>query len=140
MAISQALCTIFKTNVLKGLENFNTGTPYVYKMALYTDTAVLNVNTTSYTTLGEVTGSNYTAGGKILTPSVPVSTSGVAIVSFDNLTWDSVSFTSRGALIYNSSTGSAVAVLDFGANKTASSSFTIIFPPADSYNAIIRIS
>lgn len=140
MAISQALCTVFKTNVLKGLENFNTGTPYVYKMALYDDTAILNVNTTAYTTSGEISGVNYVAGGKVLTPTVPVSTSGIAIVSFSNITWDSVSFTSRGALIYNSSTGSAVAVLDFGSNNTASSSFTIIFPPADSTSAIIRIS
>lgn len=139
MAITQALCTVFKVNVLKGLENFNTGTPYVYKIALYNDTAVLNVNTTAYTTDGEITGANYTEGGKVLTPSVPTSTSRVAIVSFENVTWDSVSFTCRGALIYNSTTGSAVAVLDFGANKTASSSFTIIFPPADSTSAIIRI-
>lgn len=140
MAITQGLCTIFKVNVLKGLENFNTGTPYVYKIALYTDTASLNVSTTAYTTTGEVTGANYTAGGEILTPSVPVSTSQVAIVSFNDVTWNSVSITSRGALVYNSTTGAAVAVLDFGANKTSTSAFTILFPTADANNAIIRIS
>jgi hypothetical protein len=140
MAITQALCTTFKVNVLKGLENFNTGSPYVYKIALYNDTANLNVNTSAYTTTGEVTGANYVAGGKILTPSVPVGTSQVAIVSFTNVTWSSVSITSRGALIYNSTTGAAVAVLDFGANKTSSGTFTILFPPANSNSAIIRIS
>ena len=142
MAINQTVCTVFKTNVLKGVENFNTGTPYVYKIALYDATATLDANTLSYTTTGEVTGTGYTAGGEVLTPTIPISENRVAYVSFANVTWYPASFTTRGALIYNSTTGAAVAVLNFGEDKTASSAlgFTITFPTADSTSAIIRIS
>lgn len=140
MAITQGQCTIFKTNLLKGLENFNTGTSYVYKIALYNASATLNEDTTAYTTNDEITGTGYTAGGNTLAPTVPSSNEGVAFISFANVTWNPASFTCRGALIYNSTTGAAVAVLDFGADKTASNSFTITFPTADANNAIIRIS
>ncbi len=140
MAITQGQCTIFKTNLLKGLENFNTGTSYVYKIALYNASATLNEGTTAYTTNDEITGTGYIAGGKTLAPTVPSSNDGVAFISFANVTWNPASFTCRGALIYNSTTGAAVAVLDFGADKTASNSFTITFPTADANNAIIRIS
>ena len=140
MAITQGQCTVFKTNLLKGLENFNTGTAYTYKIALYTASATLNADTLSYTTTDEITGAGYTAGGKTLAPTVPTSNNDVAFVSFANVTWDPASFTSQGALIYNSTTGAAVAVLNFGANKTATNSFTITFPTADANNAIIRIN
>lgn len=140
MAITQTQCTIFKTNLLKGLENFNTGTSYVYKIALYNANATLNADTLAYTTNDEITGTGYTAGGITLAPTVPSSNDGVAFISFANVTWNPASFTCRGALIYNSTTGAAVAVLNFGADKTASNSFTITFPPADANNAIIRIS
>ena len=140
MAITQGQCTVFKTNLLKALENFNTGTSYVYKIALYTANATLNADTLAYTTTDEITGTGYTAGGKTLAPTVPASNSGVAYISFANVTWNPASFTCRGALIYNSTTGAAVAVLNFGADKTASNSFTITFPTADANNAIIRIS
>lgn len=138
--ITQTQCTVFKVNLLKGLENFNTGTPYTYNIALYTASATLNEDTLAYSTDNEVTGTGYTAGGKVLTPTVPLGSGQTAYVSFANVTWNPASFTARGALIYNSTTGAAVAVLDFGADKTATSTFTVTFPTADASNAIIRIS
>lgn len=140
MAIVQGQCTVFKVNLLKGLENFNAGSPYVYKIALYTATADLNANTLSYTTSHEVVGAGYTAGGKVLTPSVPASDGQVAYLSFANVTWSSADFTVRGALIYNSTTGAAVAVLNFGADKVATNTFTVTFPTANAANAVIRFS
>jgi hypothetical protein len=129
MALTQTQCTVFKVNLLKGLENFNTGSSYTYKIALYTASATLNAATLVYTTDNEVTGTGYTPGGEALSPTVPTSSinSTTAFVSFANVTWSPASFTARGALIYNSTTGAAVAVLDFGADKTATT-------------AIIRIS
>lgn len=138
--IAQGQCTVFKVNLLKGLENFNTGSPYVYKVALYNALANLDANTTTYTTTNEITGTGYVAGGKVLAPIVPSSSGSTAFVSFANVTWNPASFTCRGALIYNSTTNAAVAVLNFGSDKTPNSTFTIEFPPADANNAIIRIS
>ena len=140
MSIVQTQCTVFKTNLLKGLENFNTGTTYVYKIALYDAYADLSASTTAYTTNNEITGTGYTAGGKTLSPTVPNSSGTTAYVSFANVTWNPASFTCRGALIYNSTTGAAVAVLNFGADKTATNTFTISFPTADADNAIIRLA
>jgi hypothetical protein len=139
--IFQGQCTIFKQNLLKGLENFNTGTPYVYKMALYTASANLNSNTLAYTTDGEVSGTGYTAGGLALTPIPPAlnQDDNTAFISFETATWTGSSFTARGALIYNSTTGAAVCVLDFGSDKTMAP-FVVIFPTATSTTAIIRIS
>lgn len=140
MAIIQTQCTVFKTNLLKGVENFNTGTTYVYKIALYEATATLNANTLVYTTDGEITGTGYTAGGKVLAPTVPTSSSNTAYISFANVTWDPAAFTTRGALIYNSTTNAAVAVLDFGSDKIATGTFVVTFPTATASTAIIRIS
>jgi hypothetical protein len=140
MAIVQTQCTAFKVNLLKGVENFNTGTSYTYKIALYEATATLNANTLVYTTDGEITGTGYTAGGKVLAPTVPTSSSNTAYISFANVTWDPAAFTTRGALIYNSTTNAAVAVLDFGSDKTATSTFVVTFPTATASSAIIRIS
>jgi hypothetical protein len=141
MTISQGLTTVFKQNCLSGRENFAAGTTYVYKVALYTALADLSYSTLTYTTLNEITGTGYTSGGKILTISqVPASSDQTAYVSFANVTWNPASFTTRGALIYNSTTGAAVAVLDFGADKTCTSTFTITFPTASAADAIIRIS
>jgi hypothetical protein len=138
--IVQTACTIFKLNMLKGLENFNTGSPYVYKIALYNALADLNDATTAYTTSEEVTGTGYTTGGNILTPVIDSSTTdNTAYVSFSNVTWSPAGFTCRGALVYNSTTGAAVAVLNFGSDKTATTSFTIQFPSATSTSAILRI-
>ena len=140
MTISQGQTTIFKKNCLSGLENFAVGTSYVYKIALYTANADLSYETTAYTTVGEITGTGYTAGGKTLTVIPPATEDLTAYISFANVTWSPASFTTRGALIYNSTTGAAVAVLNFGADKTPTSTFTITFPTANAANAIIRFS
>jgi hypothetical protein len=140
MTIAQGQCTIFKQNCLSGLENFAVGTPYVYKIALYTASANLSYATLAYTTVGEVSGTGYTAGGQILTVIPPTSSEQTAYLSFANVTWSPASFTVRGALIYNSTTNAAVAVLDFGADKSPTSGFTITFPTDDVANAVIRFS
>jgi hypothetical protein len=138
--ITQTLCNVFKLNVLKGLEDFDTGSAYVYKIALYDSTADLNANTTVYTTSGEITGAGYTAGGETLTKVTPELSGSTAVVTFANVTWNPAGFTTRGALIYNATTNAAVAVLNFGEDKTATSTFTVTFPTANANNAIIRIS
>jgi hypothetical protein len=140
--IVQTSCTVFAQNLLKGLENFNAGSPYVYKIALYNANANLDNTTTAYTSVNEVTGTGYTAGGQILTPVYLSNdtTNNTAYVSFNNVTWTSASFTCRGALVYNSTTGAAVFVLNFGSDKTASGTFTVTFPTANSTNAILRIT
>ena len=142
MPIIQGLTTQFKVNCLKGLENFNTGTPYTYKIALYNANASLDNTTTAYTTTDEITGTGYTAGGTVLTPIAPTSntTANTAYVSFNNVTWSPAAFTCRGALIYNSTTGAAVCVLNFGSDKTCTSTFTVTFPADDASNAVIRFS
>lgn len=141
MAIAQTLCTIFKENLLKGLENFNTGSPYTYKIALYKADAELNGDTTVYTTTNEITGTGYIAGGKTLSPTIGIdNANNTAYVSFANVTWNPANFTTEGALIYNSVTNAAVAVLNFGGTKSATSTFTITFPAATSTSAVIRIN
>ena len=144
MAISQAMCTSFKVELLDGVHNFDTGGD-TFKIALYTSSATLDASTTAYTTSNEVSssGTNYTAGGNTLTVSqVPTSTGTTAFLDFADTTWSSATITARGALIYNSSqSNKAVAVLDFGSDKTSTNGdFTIIFPTADASNAIIRIA
>lgn len=138
--ITQTLCNVFKLNVLKGLEDFDTGSIYTYKIALYNSTADLSEDTTVYTTAGEITGTGYTAGGETLTKVAPSLSGSTAIVTFNNVTWNPASFTTRGALIYNATTNAAVAVLNFGEDKTAVNTFTVTFPTANATNAIIRIS
>jgi hypothetical protein len=111
------------------------------KIALYTAEAGLDASTTVYTTTGEVTGAGYSAGGKTLT-GVTVSQSGVtAYLDFDDVTWDPAVFTARGALIYNASIGNlAIAVLDFGSDKTATTLFTVQMPPNTATSALVRLS
>lgn len=140
--IVQGQTTVFKLNLLKGLENFAVGTPYTYKIALYTASANLDSNTTEYTTTNEVVGTGYTAGGKTLTIIPPYSSDVdyTAFVSFLPAIWTPASFTTRGALIYNSTTNAAVCVLNFGSDKVTTSTFTVQFPTADATSAIIRIS
>ena len=147
MAISQAMCTSFKVQLLSGAQNFNTGTTKTYKIALYTSSATLDASTTTYTgsTTGEVaSGGGYTTGGKVLTVSQIPTDGGsgtTAFISFANVTWTSATITARGALIYNSTDDTAVAVLDFGSDKTSTSgNFTINFPTANNTDAIIRIA
>jgi hypothetical protein len=142
MAIVQGQTTVFKLNLLKALENFAVGTPYTYKIALYNALADLSSSTTAYTTVNEVTGTGYTAGGLTLT-IIPPDYNNVdqtAFVSFLPAIWNPASFTTRGALIYNSTTGAAVCVLNFGSDKVTTGTFTVQFPTANATNAIIRIS
>jgi hypothetical protein len=140
--IVQGQTTIFKLNLLKALENFAVGTPYTYKIALYTALADLNSQTTEYSTSNEITGTGYTAGGQTLTVIPPDSnnTAQTAFVSFLPVIWNPASFTTRGALIYNSTTNAAVCVLNFGSDKVANSTFTIQFPTANATDAILRVS
>jgi len=141
MILGQAQTTTFKLNLLKGLENFFTGSPYVYKIALYNALATINSETTAYTTQDEITGTGYVAGGKVLSPTVGSDTSNnTAYVTFANVTWNPASFTAAGALIYNSTTNASVAVLSFGGQKIASTTFTIEFPAATSTTAVLRIN
>jgi len=135
--IQQGATTIFKLNLFNGVEDFTTDT---YKIALYTALADLGPGTLVYTTDGEITGTGYVAGGNTLVNVVPAASDSVAYISFLNTTWNPASFTARGALIYNSATGAAVAVLDFGSDKTASNTFTVAFPTATASDAIIRLS
>ena len=141
MILGQAQTTTFKLNLLKGLENFFTGSPYIYKIALYNATATINSETTAYTTDNEITGTGYVAGGKVLAPTIGSDTSNnTAYVTFANVTWSPANFTAAGALIYNSTTNASVAVLNFGGEKVATSTFTIEFPAATSTTAVLRIN
>lgn len=140
MAITQAMCTSFKVDLLDGEHDFGVDT---FKIALYTSSATLGATTTAYSATNETSGTGYTAGGNTLTVSTtPTSSGTTAYISFANTTWSTASITARGALIYNSTNANkAVAVLDFGSDKTSTAGdFTINFPTADASNAIIRIA
>jgi hypothetical protein len=138
MAFEQTLTTSFKQDILLGVHDLDTDT---IKMALYLATADLGAATTVYTTSGETSGTGYTAGGKTLT-GVTVLTSGTtAYVDFADPSWDPAAFTARGALIYNASkSNKAIAVLDFGSDKTATTTFTVQMPANTATSALIRIS
>ena len=143
MAITQAMCTSFKQALLDGEMDFSSDTAQSYKIALYTSSASLDAATTAYTTSNEVSGTGYTAGGNTLTISTAPTTSGTtAFLSFDTTTWSTATITARGALIYQGGGSTpAVAVLDFGGDKTSTAGdFQITFPTADATNAIIRIA
>ena len=141
-----ALCNVFKTGLLDGTYDFGTGTTDVFKIALYTNTATLDADTTAYSATGEVADAGYSAGGSTLTISqVPTigtqaGSGAVAYLSFSDVSW-SGAITARGALIYkyNGTTNPAVCVLDFGSNKTSTTTFQVQFPSATSTSAIIRL-
>ena len=141
MAITQAMCTSFKVQLLNGQQNFSSNT---FKLALYTSSATLNENTTAYTTSNEVASAgNYSAGGNTLTVSVtPTNSGNVAYISFANTSWANATITANGALIYNTSqSNAAVCVLAFGGDKTSTNgTFAVNFPTADATNAIIRLT
>lgn len=146
MAISQSMVTSFKVGLFNGDFDFGTGTSQVFKIALYTSSATLGASTTAYSATNEVSnsGTGYTTGGATLTISqVPTSSGTTAYLDFSDVTWSNASITARGALIYlaDGSGNPAIAVLDFGADKTSTSGdFTIQFPAADASNAILRIA
>ena len=142
MAISQAMCTSFKVELMKGTHNFTTTSGNSFKLALYTSSASLGATTTAYTSSNEASGTNYTATGAALTNITPVSSGTTAIADFADLTFSNATITARGCLIYNdTNSDKSVAVLDFGGDKTSTAGdFTIQFPAADASNAIIRIA
>jgi len=141
------MCTSFKQELLEGAHNFKNSGGDTFKLAMYTNSASFNAATTAYTTSNEVSGSGYSAGGGTLTRVDPSTSGTTALTDFADLTFSTATVTARGALIYNTTTGSGsgttdtVVVLDFGADKTSTAGdFTIQFPTADASNAIIRIA
>jgi hypothetical protein len=150
MAITQAMCTSFKVEMLEGHHAFGPAviragtTADDFRIALYTSAATLDATTTAYSVTNEVSGTGYTAGGGLLVvATAPTSTSTTAWLDFDNFTWSTATITANGALIYNdtSATKEAVAVIAFGGDKTSTAGdFTIVFPAADSSNAIVRVA
>ena len=146
MAISQAMCTSFKQELLEGKHNFRSG-GHTFNLALFTSAATLGAATTDYSVTNEAAGTGYSAGGAALTNVNPTSSGTTAFTDFNDLTFSSVTITANGAMIYNttteggSSTTDSVIILAFGGDKTATNGdFTIQFPTADASNAIIRIA
>ena len=150
MAISQAMATSFKVEILQGLHAFGTSviragtTADTFRVALYTSSATLGATTTAYSATNEVSGTAYVAGGETITiVTAPTSTSTTAWMDFTDVTWAASTITANGALIYNDTSAGnlAVAVLAFGADKTSTAgNFTIVWPTGDSTSAIIRIA
>lgn len=152
MAITQSMVTSFKAEILLGVHDFRATGGDTFKLALYTSSATLDATTTAYTATDEVSGMGYTAGGGTLVNIGVSSGSGTGFTDFGDLTFTNATITARGALIYNTTpsandnagsplTNPAVAVLDFGSDKTSTAGdFTIIFPAATSSTAIIRIA
>lgn len=138
MAFEQTLTTSFKQDVLLGVHNLAVDT---IKIALYTAAANLGASTTVYTASDEVAGLGYTAGGIVLTGATVLTSETTAYVDFSNAVWPTANFTARGALIYNASKGDkAIAVLDFGADKTTTTSFTVQMPANTASSALIRFA
>ena len=152
MAITSAVCTSFKVELLQGSHNFSASGGDTFKIALFTSSASLGAATTDYSTSNEISntsGSAYSAGGAALTiaSSSPTSSGTTAWVDFDNVSWSSASFTANGCMIYNTTTGSgssttdSVIIVAFGGDKTVSSgTFTVQFPTPDASDAILRIA
>ena len=143
MAITQAMCTSFKKELLEAKHNFLNSGGSTFLIALYTSSASLDASTTAYTTSNEASGTNYTAKGNTLTRVDPTTSGTTALTDFADTTWSSSTITARGALIFNDSASGdpSVLVLNFGADKTSTAGdFTIAFPAADASNAIIRIA
>lgn len=147
MAISQAMCTSFKKELLEAKHDFVASGGHTFKLALFTSSATLGASTTDYSTTNEVSGTGYSAGGSALTNVNPTTSGTTAFTDFGDLTFSTATITANGALIYNtttdggSGTTDAVCVLAFGGDKTSTAGdFTIQFPTADASNAIIRIA
>ena len=150
MAITQAMCTSFKAELLLGVHDFRNTSGDTFKIALYTSSASLGADTTAFTTSNEVSGTNYSSGGNDLdkvSATFPNTSGTTAFTDFADLTFSTATITANGALIYNTTTAGgsgttdAVIVLAFGGDKTSTAGdFTIQFPTADASNAIIRIA
>ena len=143
MTITQAVPTSFKVELARGLHNFDLSGGDTFNIALYTSSATMSAATTAYSATNEVAGTGYSAGGAALTRIDPASSGTTGYLDFADVAWVSSTITARGALIYNVTNGNrAVAVLDFGADKSSgpATTFTVLFPTADATSAIIRIS
>jgi len=146
MAITSAVCTSFKVELLKGVHNFTATTGNTFKIALFTSSASLGAATTAYSTSNEITnssGTSYTAGGATLTSVTPAASSTTAVCDFNDVSYTDATFTANGAMIYNDSASGdpACVIIAFGSDKTVTSgTFTIQFPTADATNAIIRLA
>lgn len=142
MAITSALCTSFKQEILVGTHDFTASTGDSFKAALYTSSASLGASTAAYSSTNEVSGTGYTAAGAALTSVTPTTSGTTAFCDFSDVSWSSATFTANGMLIYNDTeSDKAVSVHAFGADKSVSSgTFTVQFPTADSTSAIIRIA
>ena len=147
MAITQAMCTSFKQELLEGKHNFLASGGHTFKLAMFTSSASLSAATTDYSTSNEVSGTGYSAGGAALTSVNPTTSGTTAFCDFNDLTFSSSTITANGAMIYNTTTGGgssttdAVIILAFFCDKSSTNGdFTIQFPTADASNAIIRLA
>ena len=142
MAITQAMCTSFKKELLEGVHNFKNSGGSTFKLALFTSSASLDAATTAYSTSNEVSGTGYSAGGNTLTRVDPSTSGTTALTDFADTTFSTATITANGAVIYNDgASDAAVIVLAFGGDKTSTAGdFTVQFPTADASNAIIRIA
>ena len=140
MAITQAMCTSFKKELLEAKHNFLASGGNTFKLALYTSSATMTAATTAFTTTNQASGTNYTSGGAALTNINPTSSGTTAFTDFADLTFGTATVTARGCMIYNDTASGdpAVAVFDFGGDKTSTAGiFTIQFPAADASNTEI---
>ena len=141
MAITSAICSSFKQELLQGKHSFESSGGHTFKLALFTSSASLGAATTAFTTTGQASGTNYTSGGAALTNVNPTSGGTTGFTDFADLTFGTATITARGCMIYNDTNADrSVATIDFGGDKTSTAGdFTIQFPAADASNAIIRI-
>ena len=142
MAITSAVCSSFKQQVLVGTHNLTASSGNSFKLALYTSSATLGAATTAFTTTGQASGTNYTSGGNALTNITPVLSGTTAVVDFADLTFGTATVTARGCMIYNDTNADkAVCAIDFGADKTSTAGdFTVVFPSPTATGAIIRLA
>jgi|TARA_R100000388_G_scaffold1576_6_gene2299 hypothetical protein len=141
MAITSAICTSFKQEILVEGHNLTNGADSI-KLALYTSSATLGAGTTAFVTTGQATGTNYSSGGSALTNVTPSTSGTTAIVDFADLTFSTATVTARGCLLYNSTNSNkAICAIDFGGDKTSTAGdFTVVFPSPTATGAIIRLA
>ena len=142
MAITSAVCSSFKQEVLVGTHNFTASSGNSFKLALYTSSATLGAATTAFTTTGQASGTNYTSGGNALTNITPVLSGTTAVCDFADLNFGTATITARGCMIYNdTNSDKAVCTIDFGGDKTSTAGdFTVVFPSPTATGAIIRLA
>ena len=141
MAITSAICTSFKQEILVEGHNLTNGADSI-KLALYTSSDTLGAGTTAFVTTGQATGTNYSSGGSALTNVTPTTSGTTAIVDFADLTFSTATVTARGCLLYNTTNSNkAICAIDFGGDKTSTAGdFTVVFPSPTATGAIIRLA